>query len=307
MELIESLQEQIGNGNIQDTVSAEQLEAWANEYAEAMKLSLLRQFVKREEDDNILRISSLGRPAVLQALKITSVYEQLVKAGLWVNEQPTLKMREVFHRGDQFEAFLLFHLKRLGYDVVSTQETVTFMGVPGHTDAIIESSGQRLLLEVKTMSDSYFRKFTKEPDDERGYLTQMALYSDCVALPGVWVCLNKGTHEIALVVPNPDALATAKARAERIIPIFSNVKYFEDVITLFKAPPTVPEVYQRKKTGREMLNPSIKYSPFRNLFYHIFEEKNGYGKPTEYVADYVTVDDLPETLQNPNILAFTTY
>ena len=301
MGIVAELKELIGVGDIHDEVTPAQLGQWADEYAASVKDSLLRQFVNKEKDDDrVLRLSSIGKPAVLQALNIPSVRESLMNLGLWYTEPISLKMREIFHRGDQFEAFLMFHLRRLGFSIRSTQETVTFMGVEGHTDAIIEKGGSELLLEVKTMSDAYFRKFVKEQDDERGYLTQLALYSHCTGLPAVWVCLNKGSHEIAIVEPNPDALATAKARAERIIPIFSKVEYFEDVITYFKAPPTVSEVYQKKKTGRELLNPSMKYSAYRNLFYHIFEEKNGYGKPTEYVADYVTPEDLRDELRRPN-------
>lgn len=277
---------------VPDTTFPEQ---WADEYATALRNSLLRQFVKKSNDvdKRVLRISSLGRPAVLQALNIPSVREQLSELNLWNNVEPnSFALRDAFHRGDQFEAFMIFHLRRLGFNIISTQECVNFLGVEGHPDVVIERNGERLLLEIKTLSDNYFRQFVRDPDDERGYVTQLSLYQACLNVPAVWLCLNKCTHELVVVEPNVEALAKAKERAERIIPLFEKIKSFEDIFKYFKAPPPIREFFKRRQTGRKLLPLSMRYSPHRQLFYHILVEENGYGKATEYVVDYTQPSDL---------------
>lgn len=258
--------------------------AITSEYGAAVGLAALRQFCGVGKASSGLRLSSLGKPAVLQAMELPHIKTQLVDADPYAAEEISVKMREIFHRGDQYEAFVLMMLKLGGYEVVSTQSTVNYLGVVGHTDAIIRIGGSEVLLEVKTMSDVYFNQFTKRQNDDRGYITQLATYASCTGIQPLWICINKGNHEVRVIEPDMQQMMDALSRAQNIIPKFALVHQLSDVLKVFSPPPGVEEVYKRQGTGKYLLHPSIKYSPYRHLFYHIYEEENGYGKQTEYIA-----------------------
>jgi len=260
----------------------------ATQYGEAVTASVMRQFSDDRTQHGGLRLSSLGKPAVLQAIEIPTVKAELVDAGLYVTEQISMRMRELFHRGDQYEAFVLCVLQMSGWTIETTQQTVEFLGVTGHTDAVVVSpTGERVLLEVKTMSDTYYKAFTKRQNDDRGYITQLATYTHCVGLPSLWLCFNKSTHDVAIIKPVLSQFTEALARAATIIPLLTErINCFDDVGKHLSPPPPVPEVYRKHQTGRSLLHPSIKYSQHRHLFYNILVEDNGYGKPTEYVTGY---------------------
>ena len=258
--------------------------AITSEYGVAVGLSALRQFCGVDRQMGGLRLSSLGKPAVLQAMELPHIKAQLMESDLYSTEEVGAKLREIFHRGDQYEAFVLMMLKLGGYTVVSTQSTVNYFGVVGHTDAIVQIAGQEVLLEVKTMSDVYFNQFTKRQNDDRGYITQLATYASCTGHQPLWVCINKGNHNVVVIEPDMQQCMDALSRAQTIIPKFKEVHQLSDVLNVFSPPPGVPEVYRKQPSGKLLLHPGIKYSPYRHMFYNIYEEENGYGKQTEYIA-----------------------
>ena len=243
----------------------------AREYAQAEAESLFRQFdPNKEEKSTALRVSSLGKPAVIQALKVLG-YDD--------NGYVSNKMRHIFKTGDTFESYLIALCKVFGAEVSLAQAEVGFMGIKGHIDFVYNNE---CIVEVKTASPNYFSKFVREPNDDRGYITQAAIYSECLNLPIYWLMLNKATHEVAMVTPNVEALDNAKRRAERIIPLLTSVSCANDVLTMFRVPPAVEETYRRKKTGYYVMPDSIKYSSFAPLFYELEEGSNG----KKYVTGY---------------------
>lgn len=260
--------------------------SYADAYGHACAASVTRQFTGVKEETGGLRLSSLGKPAVLQALSLPHIKAELVSDGLYAHECIGMRMREIFHRGDQYEALVLYILQMSGWHVASTQETVNYAGVEGHTDAVvINPAGAVVLLEIKTMSDVYFKQFVKRPNDDRGYVTQLAAYTSCLQIPSLWVCLNKLNHDVAVIEPDVLDFERALERARTIITRMSEVETFSDIQKQFNPPPGIAEVYRKQQTGKLLLHPSIKYSPYRHLFYNIYEEENGYGRQTEYIAD----------------------
>lgn len=299
-----------------------------DEFAKTMRASIVRQYVGDEANRKRtgIRVSSLGKPAVLSALSLPSVKEDVKRV---IGELPqddededgdavTERLRLIFHTGDWFEAWVAFQLDRLGYNRLPIPEgsrseddqwrieyQVPGLDVPvvGHLDHVVESEqpgGSPIIVEVKTMSDNYFKSFTglgysfKDDnavvydggDDERGYMTQLALYMSATGFDGAWLCLNKATSQMALVHPSTDDLAAALSRANKVAHALSNVHTLEDVFTKVAAPPGVPEIYKRKPTGMLLVPPSMKWSGLTELFYDIEYLKNGYGKKTAYVGDF---------------------
>jgi hypothetical protein len=250
--------------------------------------------VQNNDRSGSLRISQLGKPAVLQACGL--IPEDLLRHGITHTDNfvNNARMLELVHRGNQWEAWATSMLEACGHSISGEQRYVEYLGVPGHIDFICDG----VLVEVKTMSPRYFQQFTRKPDDDRGYITQLACYADCLGLPAVWLCLDKNTHNVE-VVPLEKAgeySVTCLERISRIIPKLQSVRSLQDVYSMFSPPPGVPEVYKKEKTGRMKVPPSMQYSSLRGLFYQIEYTDNQYGKPTEYVNGVHTYNSMLDYL-----------
>jgi len=275
-EFIEWLQH--GRGDVH--IDANDLLSFSNEMHEALK----NQYTTHREFSP-LRVSSLGKPAVLQGLGMLGYHDNDIER----------RLNFIFLTGHYFEAWLVTMMKAYGMKVVSQQSEVNYLGVLGHTDVIVELNGAPLLVEVKTMSDSYFNQFTKKPNDERGYITQLAIYKHCLGIPAVWLCYNKGTGDIREVEMSDTTWALE--RANDIIPLLRDTRFVSDVFKHFDAPEPVPEVFKRKETGMYLIPPSMRWSKYADVFYHITTDKNGYNKDTRYVTGYTTPEEGELTLQ----------
>lgn len=267
------------------------LDRAVREYGHYAERSALKQFCgEREESGDWLRISSLGKPAVCQAIKSPAIKKQLVDAELWEEEDNTgnHKLHHTFHLGDMYEAYVLLQLRLRGYEILypsadMEQLTVDFAGVAGHPDIVCKYAGVTYLIEVKTMGPVSFMNFAKCPHDDLGYVTQLAVYDNCTSTDDtLWVVLDKGTG-ITHSIPLPRALANAAlTRARKIIPLLRGLTKFSDMHDTLCAPPGEVEIKGKKPTGRLKVPSSMKYFPMRKLFYNIWTEPNGYGKDTEY-------------------------
>lgn len=262
----------------------------AQQYADEVRDSFMKQFVlPRPVEQPFLRVSQLGKPAVLQALSLL---------GYTKDGDHTTKLRHIFHTGDVFESYVVAYMRFMDWSVQRQQEELEFLGVKGHIDGVLNIPGcGSTLLEFKTMSQNYFSAFTKAPNDDRGYITQLAIYSAVLELPAVWCVINKGTHEVRLIEPEQEDLDAALARAVRIIPKLKQVKTLEDVVTLFKAPPAEEELYRGKATGEYKVPESMRYSPFRYAFYDIRAGKSKGGAYREYVVGERSREQALEKLQ----------
>jgi hypothetical protein len=261
-------------------------------YKDGVEMSLRRHMNPREKYTG-LRLSQLGKPAVMQALW---------GMGFEYDGGIALKQRITFHLGDVFESLLIFLLEAAGYKIVDHNnntlfhETVggdnriVYQGVPGHSDIVVESpEGERFIIEAKTSNDRYFNSFMKKPDDERGYVTQLSLYEKCLDLPGCWVFFNKNTSEIGVQFLTDELREQSTNRANHLIPLLTDCNSFEKLAAhvydgSFQAPPPAPEVFKRSHTGAYLVPPSMKFTKYRHVFYDIIVDNNGYNKPTEYVV-----------------------
>lgn len=153
-----------------------------------------------------VRMSNLGKPAIVNALN---------KLG-YSEPDPKGMLKYIFLLGDVFENSLEMFLQSYGFNIVSSQGLVEWGGIKGSYDFIIEKDGVQTLVEAKTMSGNYSRTFATNPNDDRGYVTQLALYSDATGIPGMWLCMDKSTGMMFAVEPNPSAMQMSLTRAEDI-------------------------------------------------------------------------------------------
>jgi hypothetical protein len=256
---------------------------------DAIAESFKRHFEKGEEYDNTpyIRASNLGKPAVLLALQQLGYTE------------PPMKGRVKFacYLGDVWESAVEVFLQTYGYKIVESQGEIEWNGITGHFDYIVHDGKQDLLVEAKCLSEGYSRMFSKEPNDDRGYLTQLALYSHRTNLPGIWLCFNKGTGEAFQVQPDEDVLQERLLRAENVINRIREVKSLADVLKNFRVPPPRPEIYKRVLTGKFLLPQSIAWSPFRSALYKLSDGLNGYNKMVKYVDEPADYDHMVNELQ----------
>jgi hypothetical protein len=262
------------------------------DYGSAMGQSLERHFVEDRQRGGV-RMSNLGKPATLLAL---------AKLG-YTEPEPKGKSRLIFHMGDMFENFIEVMLQAYGIELLDSQiylewDSPSGLVVNGHADYLIKSpvTGEPVVVEAKTMSGNYARIFSKKQDDDRGYITQLSLYTEAKGVDGTWICLDKSTAGIFEIPLNPGLRVGALDRANKVLERVSKVEQLGDVLTMFRQPPAKPEIYKGNATGRYLLPVTLKMSPFRFALYEIYVDTNGYGKRTEYVEAYAGVEHMRKEL-----------
>lgn len=254
-------------------------------YGEAMGQSLARHYSEDRQKGG-LRMSSMGKPASVIALEHLGYSEP----------EPRGKSRLIFHTGDMFENFLEVMLQTYGIEIISSQGEVSYKGIKGHYDYIVNLGGQHVVVEAKTMSANYAKQFKRGVNDVRGYLTQLSLYWSATMLPAVWVCLDKGTNEVFIVEPIEEEMYDALSRVDNILGRIDKINTIEDVFKQTQVPPARPEVYKGSETGRLLLPTSMSYSTYKHALYKLVDDYNGYGKFTTYVEDVADNNHMRENL-----------
>jgi hypothetical protein len=198
-----------------------------------------------------------------------------------------------FITGDFTETLAEFFINCCGYRINQGQGEVYYKGIKGHYDWLIDDN---TVIDCKSMSANSFRKFTADPNlDYLGYTSQLAVYRAALGIPYAgWLLFDKGGTGFKGVSPSEESLQTALARVDRIIPVLSNLSNRDDILKVFQAPPPVSEVHKKKETVKYLIPDSMKYSPYRHLFYDVEVCKNGYYKPTEYVTGIKSTIDWRE-------------
>lgn len=255
------------------------LEKQAHLYGQAAEASLKRQWSERE-NGNTLRVSSLGRPAVLQALTTFGYHEA---------EYPN-RLRRIFTRGDVDEAELIALMNAHGLPVVRQQEEIEWNGVLGHTDGEVFEGGEFTIFDIKTTQPYKFDKWKKSGIDNDAYITQIAVYQEATkAQRAAIVVSNKANSELTVQYFTPEELEPYKTRALRVVEAIRSLDSVNDIFssTIIQAPPVERHICKRKAVDGVFTVPeSMRYSPFRSVFYKTYSEKNCYSKLTEYVEDY---------------------
>lgn len=244
------------NGGAQlNTISTDGLEEFIQDIVESVE----RQFIRQEPEEPTIRMSAMGKPAVEIA------YTHLMNIAF---NKPKRRIAEsfIFHFGDYYEALLLMLMCEYGVDVRNRQREVRYKNMVGHIDGTV---GKRVI-EVKTMAGYYFDRFVNEPDDDRGYITQLNLYLKSLedeVSEACWLCFNKQTNMLELVELEPDDYYIE--RAEYIAKHVPKVQTFEDIQEYFDVPELIRNGHKKE------VPPSMRYSDNLEVFYR-FDE---YGRP----------------------------
>ena len=294
MKTIESFVENWNSGYFVEPIGGIGL-VCGDDHGFAVRDSFVRQYARREQRTQI-GISQLGKPAVLLGLFQLGFPMDVVT-------YPTLFN---FHYGDWFESLILSLLEIYGINLTMKQATVQYLGIEGHIDAVI---GDEIVLEIKTMSDHNYQKFSKPIDPQKpwfrrfhedvyGYATQLGCYSSCLNKKGLWLILNKITRELGLVYPNESNLREGCNRARELINALQHIKTLEDLTEWFEAPDPVVEFFRKKPTGYYLVPESMKYSQYADCFYELVQAENNYKRLTTYVNEKYPPEVVVEKLRS---------
>jgi hypothetical protein len=158
-----------------------------------------RLVLEEEEKKFPLRMSNMGKP-LLELAQLVKKY----KYGI-VNTPPS--RADLFRAsvGVWCEALLVSMAKDAGLGVTRCQEEVTIpfgeaFTLIGHIDGVADGE---TIFDIKCISAKYYQKFSNQLDNERGYITQLALYQYATKMPKAAFFLVNSANGYAKVVPVP--------------------------------------------------------------------------------------------------------
>lgn len=240
-----------------------------------MLINLYRE--KQNPNDNTnfpLRPSMLGKPALLIAYN----YYHPSSSSLL----PNRNARSAY-MGYSFEQWVYAKLLGLGYNVDhDVPNSLIWYGheIHCHADFVIENEhGKNLIIECKEVSDYYYKQWIKynNADDDRGYLTQAALYSQAFDLPVLWIMGNKSNGEIGYRVQPKSEQGWYYSRAFDIVDVLINhTSCWEECFKFME-----PEVPNITKKG---LTVPFAMRPIADIVYEL--DSNGYVIGYKYPEGY---------------------
>ena len=234
-------------------------EKLVEEFGEACKNALLKQFQEERSSKFELRMSNVGRPLCQL---------QMEAKGIKGEGAPySNKMRNTF--GDLIEALSIFVMKSAGVEVKNEQKEIKYKfdkhTIEGKQDVEIDGK----IWDIKSASPySFEKKFGEDggfeavvQDDSFGYASQGFLYAEGQKKDfGGWIAINKSTGEWTVcetpAVSEPYK-RNALTNAEKNVKALSSDKPFK------RCYDAVDETFRSKPTGNKVLGFVCSYCPYK--------------------------------------------
>ena len=198
----EKIKEYIESDNLQESSLVDELK---REISEGSANSFLRQFVdKGKNGGGSYRLSSIGHCPRKQAYSAHGFPEN--------GKKIDLRARVIFYLGDMIEAIVVTLALLAGINmkyVGANQKEVSFEGIKGHPDGIIDD---KYLFECKSMSSQSFASF-KKGVIERSYLFQINCYMEALGLDKCCFLAfdkNSGHFEDVIIDKSPTLVEEAR-------------------------------------------------------------------------------------------------
>jgi len=229
------------------------------EFGEACKLALQKQFSEKRRDGFQPRMSNIGRPLCQLQMEVKNIKGE--------GQPYNVKIRNTF--GDMIEALAIFVLKSAGVEIKDEQKNVKYKfngtSLEGRLDVKIDSkvwdikSASPYSFEKKFGTAGGFEEVVK--DDAFGYASQGYLYSASEKIPfGGWIVINKSTGEWT-VCKTP--LADEEYRVKAIKTAKENLKALKDKVPFKRCYEDIEETYRTKKTGNRVLGTVCSFCPYK--------------------------------------------
>tara|TARA_S200002703_G_scaffold71177_2_gene61757 strand:+ start:379 stop:1281 length:903 start_codon:yes stop_codon:yes gene_type:complete len=229
------------------------------EFGEACKNALLKQFEEGRRDKFEPRMSNIGRPLCQL---------QMESKGVKGEGQPyNVKMRNTF--GDMIEALAILVMKSAGIDIKNEQKKVTYKfngdKIDGRQDVEIDEK----VWDIKSASPYSFEKKFGESggfnevvrEDSFGYASQGFLYGESQSKKfGGWIVINKSTGEWT-VCETPASVDEHKQKALKLAK--DNFKALKEGKPFKRCYDDVAETFRTKPTGNRVLGFVCSYCPYK--------------------------------------------
>ena len=229
------------------------------EFGEACKSALLKQFEDERRDKFEPRMSNIGRPLCQL---------QMEAKGIKGEGQPyNVKMRNTF--GDIIEALAILVMKSAGVDIKNEQKKVIYKfngdKIEGRQDVEIDGK----VWDIKSASPYSFEKKFGEAggfeevirEDSFGYASQGFLYGERQQKDfGGWIAINKSTGEWT-VCETPASVEQHKKTA--LASAKKNYKALKENKPFSKCYDDVAETFRSKPTGNRVLGFVCSYCPYK--------------------------------------------
>ena len=229
------------------------------EFGEACKNALLKQFEESRRDKFEPRMSNIGRPLCQL---------QMEAKGVKGEGQPyNVKMRNTF--GDIIEALAILIMKSAGVDIKNEQKKVIYKfngdKIEGRQDVEIDGK----VWDIKSASPYSFEKKFGESggfnevirEDSFGYASQGFLYGESQSKKfGGWIAINKSTGEWT-VCETPASVDEHKQKALKLAE--DNFKALKEGKPFKRCYSDVAETFRTKPTGNRVLGFVCSYCPYK--------------------------------------------
>ena len=229
------------------------------EFGEACKNALLKQFSEPRKENKSPRMSSIGRPLCQLQMEAKGIKGE----GAPYNS----KMRNTF--GDLIEALAIFVMKSAGVNIEDEHKKVQYEKDGTIIDGEYDTKIDQKIWDIKSASPYSFEKKFGESggfeavaeDDAFGYVPQGYLYSESLKLPfGGWIVINKSTGEWT-VCETP--IADSEYRSKALSLAINNDKALENDEPFKKCYEDIEETFRGKKTGNRVLGTVCSFCPYK--------------------------------------------
>lgn len=260
---------------------------YAREFLSLVTSSFTEKFLTGRNSSKTysLRISSLGKPAVEQLMPVLLQKDR----GFTSSYEPMLMAQAIItSMGDWVEAIAILTARRHNFAITDCQKRVSYLDVSGRIDFLLDG----YVVDVKSMAGGYYGMFKHKQADGRGYITQAAVYSEALNMPFAWLLFNNHSRLWSAHPLLEKDKQEALDRVNRIVPKMRAINSVEEMMTKFKAPDPVPEVFKHQDTGKLLVPNSMFFSRYKDLFYATVMGINGYKKETNYVERVRSVKEV---------------
>ena len=227
------------------------------EFGEACKSALRKQFSEKRNEGFKPRMSSIGRPLCQLQMEAKNVKGE--------GQPYNVKMRNTF--GDLVEALAIFVMKSAGVEVKDEQKKVKHKFSKSEIEGRLDVKIDEKVWDIKSASPySFDRKFGSgfeevAKDDAFGYVPQGYLYSESEKMPfGGWIVINKSTGEWT-VCETP--LDDEQYRVKALATAEKNIQAIEDKTPFKRCFKDIEETFRTKKTGNKILGMACSFCPYK--------------------------------------------
>ena len=229
------------------------------EFGEACKNALRKQFSEQRREGFKPRMSSIGRPLCQLQMEAKNVKGE--------GQQYNIKMRNTFV--DLVEALAIFVMKSAGVKVEDEQKKVKHKFSKSEIEGRLDVKIDKKVWDIKSASPySFDKKFGEAggfeeiaKDDTFGYIPQGYLYGESEKTPfGGWIVINKSTGEW-LVCETP--MNDDEYRVKALTTAEKNIEAIENNVPFKRCFNEIEETFRTKKTGNKILGMACSFCPYK--------------------------------------------